>query len=199
MTRRAVGHGAVAAMAAVAVLVPAAACGVDDGATTELVLPLVAEIDPAIAAVERELGGPQRYVEVNATTRLVNLFVVDDGSGEASSGDSSEDGSGDGSGAGDSVVPYLYVDGELQPPAPAVPVEDMGSFVAADVTFDPDTVLDGVIDGLPTSAFGLFVVSAGPDGDVRYEVLARSTQGGALAVAVTTDGTVLGVEATGPD
>lgn len=39
-------------------------------------LPAVGRISEAIAALERQLGAPQQYFEVNATARVVNLFVA---------------------------------------------------------------------------------------------------------------------------
>ncbi len=55
--------------------------------------PRVDLIDDAVAALEAELGGPQRYFEINATPQLVNLFVeLNDGA---------------------LVQPWVYLDGEL--------------------------------------------------------------------------------------
>jgi hypothetical protein len=39
-------------------------------------LPDVKKIPEAIAALEAKLGGPQQYFEVNATARVVNMFVA---------------------------------------------------------------------------------------------------------------------------
>ncbi|MFZ2443961.1 MAG: hypothetical protein WAW51_16475, partial [Ilumatobacteraceae bacterium] len=39
-------------------------------------LPIIDQIDAAVAALEAQLGGPQEYFEINATARLVNLFVA---------------------------------------------------------------------------------------------------------------------------
>ncbi len=57
-------------------------CGGDDD-DQPAVVPVVAEISPAIAAVEAELGGPQDYFEINATPQLVNVFVATDGGATA--------------------------------------------------------------------------------------------------------------------
>lgn len=160
----------------VAALVLAVACGGRDepGATDGRRMPAVAEIASAVEAVESLLGGPQAYFEINADHRLVNLFVA----GEE----------------GTTATAYLVLDGEVQPPAPPRPVEAGTTFTADEIGFDPATVLERVAIELPESELTTFVILVGPAGAIRYEVLARSLQGGVLAVEVTADGTVVGVE-----
>ncbi|TVR25008.1 MAG: hypothetical protein EA389_10095 [Ilumatobacter sp.] len=161
------------ALFAVTIVAGGVACGGDDD-TPASPRPAVELIAPAVEALEAELGGPQEYFEINVDERLVNLFVAVDG--------------------GTSAVPYLYLDGEIQPPAPAQPVVEGTAFDATAIEFDPDTVLDMVAADLPTATMRRFVVLVGPEGAVRYEVFVQSAQGGQLAVAVTPDGAVLGVE-----
>jgi hypothetical protein len=163
----------------VALLVVPVACnsgsdsgGADDAPTTAG-LPLVDQIAPAIEALEASLGRPVEYYEVNADARLVNLFVATDD--------------------GATATPYVYLDGELQPPAPPLEVSTGSTFVAAGVEFDPDRVLAGVAGELDPTTLTRFVVVAGPGGEVRYEVLVQSRQGGSLAVVVGPDGAVLEV------
>ena len=50
-------------------------------------------IHPAVAALEAKLGGPQKYLEVNASPTLVNLFVAVDNATQA--------------------VAYVYAEGKL--------------------------------------------------------------------------------------
>ena len=148
-------------------------CGGGDSAESTPAV-LVADIVPAIEAVEAELGAGQQFFEVNATAQLVNLFVaVDDAT---------------------SAVPYIYFDGELQPPAPALAVESGFTFTADAVDFDADTVLDSIADELPESTIEGFAIEGGEGGIVRYLVSARSVQGGVLAVTVAPDGAVLEVD-----
>jgi hypothetical protein len=148
-------------------------CGGDDSDDAAAAV-RVADIGPAIEAVEVELGAGQQFFEVNATAQLVNLFVaVDDGR---------------------SAVPYIFFDGELQPPAPALAVESGFTFTADAVDFDADTVLDAIADELPESTIEGFAIEGGEGGIVRYLVSARSVQGGVLAVTVAPDGAVLEVD-----
>ena len=159
----------------VALLIVAAlvGCGGDD-ADDPTPPVAVADIRPALDAVEAELGAGQQFFEVNATSQLVNLFVaVDDAT---------------------SAVPYIYFEGELQPPAPALSVESGFTFGADAVDFDADTVLDSVADELPDSTIEGFAIEGGDGGVVRYLVSARSAQGGVLAVTVSPDGAVLEVD-----
>jgi hypothetical protein len=144
--------------------------GGPDGTPAPAGLPLVDQITPAVEALERSIGRPVEYYELNADARLVNLFVATDD--------------------GATATPYVYLDGELQPPGPPLEVSTGNTFVADDVAFDPDTVLSGVASELDPSTLARFVVLAGPAGDVRYEVLVRSRQGGALSVVVGPDGAV---------
>ena len=148
-------------------------CGGGDSADSTPAV-RVADIGPAIEAVEAELGAGQQFFEVNATAQLVNVFVaVDDAT---------------------SAVPYIYFDGELQPPAPALAVESGFTFTADAVDFDADTVLDSIADELPESTIEGFAIEGGEGGIVRYLVSARSVQGGVLAVTVAPDGAVLEVD-----
>ena len=151
---------------------PVLACSGDDEASTALVA--ITDIGPAIEAVEAELGAGQQFFEVNATAQLVNLFVAGDNA--------------------TSAVPYIYFDGELQPPAPALPVGSGFTFGADAVDFDESTVLDSVADELPDSTIEGFAIEGGDGGVVRYLVSARSVQGGVLAITVAPDGAILEVD-----
>jgi hypothetical protein len=148
-------------------------CGGDDDDLLAEV-PLVAEIAPAIAAVESALGGPQDFYEVNATPQLVNLFVATDG--------------------GAAATAYVYLDGELQPPAPPRDVAGGSTFRADAVDFDPDLIFDGIADELGEPTVTQFVVVGGPDGAVQYSAFVTSSAGGVLAVLLGPDGAVLGVD-----
>ena len=149
-------------------------CGGDDSGDVSTSEVRVADIGPAIEAVEAELGEGQQFFEVNATAQLVNLFVaVDDAT---------------------SAVPYIFFDGVLQPPAPALAVESGFTFGADAVDFDTDTVLSSVADELPESTIEGFAIEGGDGGIVRYLVSTRSPQGGVLAVTVAPDGAVLEVD-----
>ena len=97
-------------------------------------------IRPAVAALETQLGGPQRYLEVNATPTLVNLFVAVSNATQA--------------------VAYVYVDGKLSEPAPPEQVKaDAPTFGASDIVFDEATVLnpllvEGQVHGGVAQVFG---------------------------------------------
>jgi hypothetical protein len=156
----------VAAVVAAAIVL--AACGGDN----EPERPVVGQIRPAIAALERKLGGPQQYFEINATPQLVNLFVADS--------------------AKTTVTPYVYVGGAVA--ESAAPAGASGNtFAASAVTFDPRTILDHVVDRLPDSDIVLFTIAGGPNGAVQYTAGVKSKQGGTLAVTLGPDGTVQAV------
>ncbi len=136
-------------------------------------LPLVDRIDEAVSALETHLGGPQQYFEINATSRLVNLFVaLNDGK---------------------LVQPWVYLDGELS--STEGQAASGFSFAADALDFDPDTVLGKLQAELPQSSADVFFVEAGQDGSVQYSVAVTSPQGGQLVVVVGPDGTVQAVDA----
>lgn len=137
--------------------------------------PLLAvdQIDAAVTALEAELGGPQLYFEINATSALVNLLVAD-----------AEDAT---------VTPYAYVGGELSSEEPITGATG-NTFVADSIDIDPARVLSCVASELPSSRVELFFIEGGPQGAVRYSVLTSNDQGGQLLVEVTGQGLVVGVE-----
>lgn len=156
----------------VVALVAAACSGSDDDTPGESST-FVADLRPAVAAVEAELGEPQEYFEVTATPQLVNVFVaVDDAT---------------------AAIPYVYLDGELQAPGPAVTGASGQTFTADAIDFDDAAVLAGVSTELPNSTIDAFSVEGGPGGFVRYVVSARSAQGGVLDVVVAPGGAVVEV------
>jgi hypothetical protein len=134
--------------------------------------PRVDLIEPAMAALEAKLGGPQEYFEVNATSQLVNLFVaLNDGK---------------------VVQPWVYIDGQLS----AQDGQDAQghTFPKTAVSFDATTILDQVRLQLPQSHPDAFIVEGGENGAVRYSLVLTSIQGGQLVVVLGPDGTVLSVE-----
>ena len=147
-------------------------CGGDDDQPA--VVPVVAEISPAIAAVEAELGGPQDYFEINATTQLVNVFVSTDG--------------------GATATAYVYLEGHLQPPAPPRDVAGGATFRADAVDFDADAIFTGILDELDDAAITQFVVVGGSGGAVQYSAFVTSSAGGVLDVILGPDGTVISVD-----
>ena len=147
-------------------------CGGDDDAAGGE--SFVADIRPAIAAVEAELGAGQQYFEVTANELVTNLFVaVDDAT---------------------AAVPYVYLDGELQPPAPTLTGASGFTFSADAVDFDEETVLEPVREELTDSTIEAFSIEGGAGGAVRYVVSTLSPEGGRLDVTVAPDGTVLEVD-----
>jgi hypothetical protein len=159
--------------AALAVVLPAlAGCGGDDGDEGDSGLPLVAEIDGAVAAIEAELGGGVEFFEVTASPNDVRLFVaVDDASVAAG---------------------YTFIGGELTALGEPEPAEGF-TFSSDDIDFDPDLVLDTVTEEVPDAAIGTFSVIGTEAGPVRYGVFADSAKGGTLDITLEGDGTVLGV------
>lgn len=135
-------------------------------------LPDVADIRTAISDLEGRLGGPQAFFEVNATARLVNLFVaLNDGA---------------------VVQSWVWVAGDLtsQEGQPA----SGGTFTAADLDFDEATVLDAVREQIPTATLESFVVNGDGQGNVQYSVLTSSACGSGLDVVVGPDGAVKSVD-----
>ena len=133
----------------------------------------VADVLAAIDAVEDELGGPQEFFEVTANEQFTNVFVaVDDG---------------------DAVVPYLFVDGELQPPAPRVDGASGDTFSRDDVDFDPDRVVGVAQAQLSESTVDSLSVYGTTIG-ATYVLSATSGSGGILDIVVGADGSVFSVD-----
>jgi hypothetical protein len=135
-------------------------------------LPEVAAISTAVADLEAELGAPQQYFEINATARLVNLWVsLNDGK---------------------VAQPWLWVDGDLS--SEDGRAASGGTFAAADMDFDPDAVLTKIRDEVPDAILETFYVHGDGKGDVQYSVLTSAQCGGGLDVVVGPDGAVKSVD-----
>ena len=135
-------------------------------------LPLIDQIGPAIAALESQLRGPQAYFEINATARLVNLFVSLNNGAVAQ--------------------PWLYLDGKLT--STAGQAASGGTFVASAVDFDPDVILSTILTELPGVSIESFYIHGDGQGNVLYGVLATSVKGGGLDVVLGADGSVKSVD-----
>ncbi len=133
----------------------------------------ITAVREAMAAVDAELGGPQRYFEVTSNAQFTNVFVaVDDAT---------------------AAVAYAYVDGELQPPAPKESGASGNTFAATDVDFVDDRILSGATADLAESEID--AISVYGDGvGVTYVLAASSSAGGFLDIVVGPDGTVFSVD-----
>ena len=135
-------------------------------------LPLLDQIAPAMVAVEARLGGAQEYFEINATARLVNLFVA----------------------LNNATVtqPWLYLKGTLT--STEGQAAGGGTFGASSVDFDPDLILSQVRTELPGISIESFYIHGDGQGNVLYGVLATSDKGGGLDVVLGVDGSVKSVD-----
>jgi hypothetical protein len=152
-----------------------AACGdgdVDGGIGVDN--SFVATIRPAIEAVEKELGAGQEFFEITANPQVTNLFIAVDDSTAA--------------------VPYAFLDGELQPPAPTLTGASGFTFAGGALDFDADSILDAIAEELPESTIEALSIEGGDGGVVRYVVSTLSPGGGRLDVTVAPDGAVLEVD-----
>lgn len=135
-------------------------------------LPLLDQIAPAIGALESEMGGPQEFFEINATARLVNLFVaVNDGA---------------------LAQPWLYLEGTLT--STEGQAASGGTFASSSVDFDPATILSQVLTEVPGISIESFYIHGDGLGNVLYGVLATSEKGGGLDVVLGSDGSVKSVD-----
>jgi hypothetical protein len=134
--------------------------------------PRVDLIDEAVVALEGEMGAPQQYFEINASPKVVNLFVSLNN--------------------GAVVQPWVYLDGELssQEGQPASGF----TFAASALDFDPALVLSKIEGAVPGAAMSAFVVEGGEGGVVQYTVVVNSAAGGQLVAVVGPDGAVRSVD-----
>ena len=166
---------------AVTVCLALSACS-SDGASTDsttstvaisdAALPIVEQIDDAIAALEAELGGSQEYFEINATPLLVNLFVALE--------------------AGTAAQAWVYLDGALTSKE-SQPAQG-GTLRRANLDFDPATILLHLQSELPGAAVESFYILGDGQGAVQYGALLTTAQGGAIDVQLRSDGQIISSE-----
>jgi hypothetical protein len=147
-------------------------CDPDAAPQDEADLPDVAMIAEAIESLRGELGAEPEFFEVNATARLVNLFVALNGA--------------------TMVQPWLYADGELstQPAREAVG----GTFTADLIVVDPGSVFDTVRSEVPDAVIETFYVHGNGEGGVQYGLLASTLCGGGFDITIGPGGAVLAVD-----
>ncbi|MFZ4720236.1 MAG: hypothetical protein ACOYMR_12475 [Ilumatobacteraceae bacterium] len=135
-------------------------------------LPQVADIATAVTDLEAELGGSQQYFEINATARVVNLFVALN--------------------EGKLAQPWIWLDGQLSSKE-GQPASG-GTFTAADMDFDPDAIFTIVRDQIPDAILETFYVNGDGTGNVQYGLLTSAQCGGGLDIVVGPDGAVKSVD-----
>jgi hypothetical protein len=146
-------------------------CNAKGTAQADADLPAVSRILVAIDALEAKLGGPQQYFEVNATAKVVNLFVALNGATIAQA--------------------WLYADGTLT--SKAGQKASGGTFTRAELDFQPDKVLVTVRQQIPDAILESFYVNGDGKGHVQYGVLTSAQCGGGLDVVVGATGAVKSV------
>ena len=131
----------------------------------------MAKISVAIDALEAKLGAAQQYFEVNATARVVNLFVALNNATLTQN--------------------WLYADGTLTSKGPQK--ANGGTFTKADLHFHADKVFSVVRTQIPAAILESFYVNGDGKGNVQYGVLTSAQCGGGLDILVGPDGAVKSV------
>jgi hypothetical protein len=130
------------------------------------------DVRPAVVAVERLLGGPQRYTEIKVSRREVTLFVVE---------------------ADRSESPYVYASGTLTPPPSSLPEDgdhapfDLTSVKLAEVAGLPK-LLGKSMPGASIAMASL--VSNATDG-LLWHLYVAGSKGSKFIVGVGVDGTTI--------
>jgi hypothetical protein len=135
-------------------------------------MPMVDKVKPAIAQLEQQLGAPQQYFEVNATARVVNLFVALN--------------------KGTMAQNWVWVDGQLS--SKEGQKASGGTFAAKQLDFQSDTVLTKIHSQIPEAILESFYVNGDGKGAVQYGVLTSAQCGGGLDIIVGPDGAVKSVD-----
>jgi hypothetical protein len=132
----------------------------------------LAEIAPAVKAVEAALGGPQQYTEINADVQNVNLFVAKPDGTE---------------------LAYLYQNGTLSPPDAPTP-QQPGAITFSLATVNLDNVagfqqlLGGQMPGATIARVVLVTNSA--DGFV-WHLYVEGAKQSKFIVGLSVDGTTV--------
>ena len=132
----------------------------------------LAEIAPAVKAVEAALGGPQRYTEINADVQNVNLFVVR---------------------ADGTELAYLYQNGALSPPdAPTQQEAGAVAFSLDGVNLDKVAGFQQLLGGqMPGATIARVVlVSNSTDGFV-WHLYVEGARQSKFIVGIAADGTTV--------
>ena len=132
----------------------------------------LAEIAPAVKAVEAALGGPQQYTEINADIQNVNLFVA--------KSDGTE-------------LAYLYQNGALSPPdAPTSQEAGAVTFSLDSVNLDAVAGFQDLLGGqMPGATIARVVlVSNSADGFV-WHLYVEGAKQSKFIVGVAPDGTAI--------
>jgi hypothetical protein len=157
---------------ATATTTPVTICNPGGTAQPAKDMPMVDRIQPAIAQLERQLGAPQQYFEVNATARVVNLFVALN--------------------KGTMAQNWVWVDGQLS--SKEGQKASGGTFNAKELDFQADKVLTKIHSQIPEAILESFYVNGDGKGTVQYGVLTSAQCGGGLDIIVGPDGAVKSVD-----
>jgi len=130
-------------------------------------------LEPAVAAVEAERGGPQEYTEINVQLDLVNLFVaLDDGT----------------------ELAYVFREDGLElPTEPQAQPEGAEPFTLDEIPLDAVTTFDDLLAAeVPDSALVALTLAPRPETGLAWTATLLSPKGGVLDVLISPNGTILG-------
>jgi hypothetical protein len=165
------GLGAVAACSSDSSGAPSSAATPTTVPVTQGTVLKVGDLAAAVQAVEATRGGPQRYVELNATPDGVNVFVAE---------------------AGDELA-YYFTGGQLQPPAAPVPQSSPPfTLDGVDLGLAP-ALVERTQQQFPGSVVTSLALVDVDDQGLRWALRSRSARGGLVNVFYTPTGELASV------